>query len=114
MEHIIDAKNQSLGRVASKAAILLRGKGSATFEPNKNPGVRVKITNAIAVEIGEKKLLQKIYVRYSGYPGGIKRESGKQLRAKKGNAELIRRAVYRMLPGNKLRSRIMKNLIISE
>ncbi len=112
--HTIDAKGQSLGRIATRVAMLLRGKTSPTFERNKNPGVLVKVINAGAITMTEKKLIQKTYVRYSGFPGGIKHESAKAAREKKGSKEMVRRAVYRMLPDNKLRDGIMKNLTVSE
>lgn len=112
--HTIDAKGQSLGRIATKAATILRGKASPSFERNQNPNIIVKIVNAGSVQVTEKELVQKVYVRYSGYPGGIKHESAKSVRGKKGTSEMVRRAVYRMIPNNKLRDQIMKNLIVSE
>ena len=113
-KHTIDAKGKSVGRIATQAATILRGKDTPSFEPNKVADVQVSIVNASKVVIGEKKLVQTIHVRYSGFPGGIKRASSKLVAEKKGRGELVRKAIYRMLPDNKLRDRIMKNLTVTE
>ena len=114
MEHTIDAKGKSLGRVASKAAILLMGKNDPTYERHKLSANKVHITNTSKTKINPKKLKSVEYVRYSGYPGGLKKETMEEVIKKKGYTELYRRAVYGMLPSNKLRARMLKNLTISE
>jgi len=110
----IDAAGQSLGRVASAAAYHLRGKTSPTFQPNRLSGHKVEIINAAKINIDEKKLIGKVYARYSGYPGGLRHESLEQVIAKHGVGEALRRAVRRMLPNNRLRPEILKNLTIND
>ena len=108
----IDAQDKTLGRVASEAAKALLGKGSASFAKNVVAEVEVKIVNASKVRISGDKVRAKEYVRYSGYPGGQKTESYKQLVSRKGEREAIRKAVLGMLPKNKLQNRRIKKLII--
>lgn len=112
MEHIIDAKGKSLGRVASATALLLRGKDETTFAPNKLPETSVKIINAGALKIIEKKLGEKVYRRHTHYPGGEKFETLGHLNDRLGPAEAIRRAVRGMLPANRLRPLMLKKLKI--
>ena len=114
MEHIIDAKGKSLGRVASEAAKALLGKNSPIFERHKLSGESVSIIHASKTKVDPKKLKGKIYTRYSGYPGGLKRESLEALSTRRGWKEIFRMAVYGMLPNNKLRAPMMKNLKITE
>ncbi|HEY4518154.1 MAG TPA: uL13 family ribosomal protein [Candidatus Paceibacterota bacterium] len=111
---VIDATGMSLGRVASMAAKALRGKDSAAFQRHTLPGVNVKITNAKSMRVLERKLINKKYARYSGYPGGLRFESLQDLVAAKGYREAIREAIHGMIPNNKLRPEIMKNLTITE
>lgn len=113
-EYTIDAAGQSLGRVASEAAKMLMGKTLPSYTPNVRSNVRVNVVNASKVVARERKLLQKTYTRYSGYPGGFKKETLGKLNARKGHREALRRAVVRMLPDNTLRVARMKNLIITE
>jgi large subunit ribosomal protein L13 len=114
MEYTINAKDRTIGRVAAEAATLLRGKNKPTFERNIAPKVKVTIINASLMKIPTKKTLDKYYKHYSGYPGGLKYETLGEVIAKKGIKEVLRRAVYGMLPINKLRPIMIKNLIISE
>jgi large subunit ribosomal protein L13 len=115
MEHTIDAKNKSIGRVAAQAASLLTGKNTTTYTRNAAPaGVSVKIVNAQHARIPVKKRLQKTYRAYSGYPHGLKTPTLEQIVSAKGHAELFRKAVYGMLPRNRMRAGIMKRLTISE
>lgn len=110
---IIDAKGQALGRVASAAAVLLRGKDLPSFKRELPPAERrVEIINAGELNYGAKKLEQKIYQRYSGYPGGLRELTLEQVLAKKGPAEPLRIAVRGMLPKNRWRDKLMKRLII--
>jgi large subunit ribosomal protein L13 len=113
-EHTIDATNRPLGRVASEAAVLLRGKETAEFQRNVVPEVKVIIENSSKVKIGEKKLTDKKYISYSGYPGGQKERSLQDVLEKRGYQEVFKRAVYGMLPDNRLRSKMMNNLIVKE
>jgi large subunit ribosomal protein L13 len=90
------------------------GKHLTTFKRNEIPEVNVVIENASKADITVKKLSTKAYQRYSGYPGGLKTLSAAQTVAKKGFAELFRKAVYGMLPTNRLRPRMIKHLIVKE
>jgi large subunit ribosomal protein L13 len=108
----IDAKGMTLGRVASAAAMELMGKTSASFERNKYSGFPVKIVNVSKIRITPKKLETLTHKRYSGIPGGLRILSAAETAAKKGMKELVRLATYQMLPGNKLRRTMMKNLDI--
>ncbi|MEK7642490.1 MAG: 50S ribosomal protein L13 [Patescibacteria group bacterium] len=114
MEYTIDAQNKKLGRIASEVAKLLMGKNRVDFVRNAIPSVKVKITNASKVDITNKKLEDKNYKYYSGFPGGLKEHSMKKVTKDKGFKEAFRIAVRGMLPKNKLRDRMMKNLIITE
>ena len=114
MEHTIDATEKKLGRVASEAAILLMGKNSPAFGKNKVADVKVKITNVSKLNVENEKLDNKEYQTYSGYPGGRKVKKMKQVIEKKGYAEVLKLAIYGMLPANKLRSKVLKNLMITE
>lgn len=114
MKYIINAEGKKIGRVATEAAVLLMGKNNADFKRNSNPEVTVEITNASKAQIDEKKMLQKRYSRYSGYPGGLKQPTMKQVSSKKGFGELFKNAISGMLPKNKLRNRMMNNLKVSE
>ncbi len=114
MEYKIDAQNKKIGRISSEIASLLMGKNTPDFEKHKVAGNTVIISNASKLSIDDKKLEEKGYERYSGYPGGLKIDSLARLIEKKGYGEVIRNAVYGMLPANKLRPRLMKNLIIND
>ena len=108
----LDATNQSLGRLASKIAVILRGKTKPTYQPNILPTEQVTVNNAAKMKFFGKKLEQKTYYHYSGYPGGMKaRNLGKEM--DKDPRKILRLAVYRMLAQNRLRAKIIKNLIIN-
>ncbi|MEY4747389.1 MAG: hypothetical protein RLZZ416_438 [Candidatus Parcubacteria bacterium] len=112
--YTIDAAGKSIGRVAAEAAKALMGKMRADYVPHKNSGVKVEISNAGKLSIREKKRTGKMYVTYSGYPGGQKVESLASLTARRGRGEAIRRAVRRMLPRNTMLVARLKNLTITE
>lgn len=112
-EHTIDASGVSLGRVASRTAWLLSGKGEIGWVPHAPPPIVVRITNASKVAMSEKKLRRPRYKRFSGYPGGLHHRTAADIITTKGYAELIRHAIYGMLPKNKLRSKLMKWVIIT-
>jgi large subunit ribosomal protein L13 len=114
MKHTLDATNKSIGRLATQAAVLLMGKNLPDFKRNSIPAVMVEISNASKAKFTGMKMEQKTYSRYSGYPGGLKQPNAKHISDKKGNSELIRHAVSGMLPKNKLREKMMKNLKIVE
>jgi len=113
-KHVIDAKDRVPGRVATEAAVLLMGKNKADFARNRIPKVEVEVTNASSLKLDAKKLKDKSYYHYSGYPGGLKKQTQGHLVKTKGAGEVLRRAVYGMLPKNKLRPRMMKNLKIKD
>ena len=110
----IDAKGKRLGRVATEVAHILLGKHRTDAVRNIPAPVAVTITNASKLLIDEKKRQQKEYDRYTGYPGGRRVLSMEKLIDKKGYTEILRKAVYGMLPSNRLRAVRMKNLTISE
>lgn len=112
MEHILDAQGKRLGRVATEAAKLLMGKNRVDFVRNSIPDVKVKVINTSKADILNRKLDGKIYTSYSGYPGGLKQHSMRKVVGDKGHKEAFRKAIYGMLPGNKLRSKMMLNLKI--
>lgn len=112
-EYILDAKEKSLGRLASETALILRGKKEVDFAPNRVPSLKVKIVNIDKIKIGEKKIQQKYYKNHSGYPGGMRVLPLKRALEKKGMGFVFKKAVMSMLPKNKLQRQLIKNLIIS-
>lgn len=110
----IDAAHKKLGRVATEAAGFLMGKNDTSFARHQNPDVEVRISNAAKLSITEKKMVTKEYKRFSGYPSGLKKTPLSRLVREKGYREALRKAVYGMLPGNKLRARMMKRLVITD
>ncbi len=112
--HIIDATGKTIGRIASEAAKVLLGKDSVTYTRNRLAGVPVKIENAKEAKVSDKKKVQTKFTRYTGYPGGLRITSLGDLIEKKGKSAAIEKAVYGMLPKNKLRTKIMKQLTVTE
>ena len=110
----IDAKGKTLGRLASEAAKVLLGKHKATFVKHQIVGEEVKVINASKVRITGAKAKDKEYIRYSGYPGGQKKEVYGMLVARRGYGEAIRRAVLGMLPKNRLQAKRIKLLTVEE
>jgi large subunit ribosomal protein L13 len=111
--HLIDVKDKTLGRVASEIAQLLMGKSKAYFVRNLDCGDYVVVINAKSVKTTGKKEEQKKYYRHSGYPGGFKVESLKELRIRKPE-NIIMHAVKGMLPDNRLQDRMMARLFVFE
>ena len=109
--HLIDASDQVLGRVATRAATLLLGKDKPNFSANINVGGKVVVVNAEKVAVTGKKLISKKYYRHSGYPGGFKEETLQSLLERKPE-EVIKKAVWGMLPVNKLRRKRILNLYV--
>jgi len=110
-KHIIDAKNQPLGRLATRIAVLLRGKHKPDFIPYLDKGDFVIVKNGKEIRLTGRKWKQKVYYRHSGYLGGLKTIPFEQA-FKKNYKEVIRRAVYGMMPKNKLRAKQIKRLRI--
>jgi large subunit ribosomal protein L13 len=106
---VVDAKDEILGRLASKVAILLRGKHKPDFTPHVDCGDHVIVINAEKVSLTGKKMTDKVYVRHTGYPGGQRTESPADLLARKPEA-VVEKAVRGMLPKNRLGSEIFRNL----
>ena len=111
MLHKIDATNESLGRLASKIAVLLRGKDDPKFQPHILSGAKVHGSNVGKIKYTGNKLENKIYYRYSGYPGGIYSRKLSEMVAKD-PGKVLRSTVYSMLPKNRMRDKIIKNLEI--
>ena len=109
--HVIDAKDQVLGRVASHAALLLRGKAKPTFTPYLDEGDCVVILNAAQVKLTGNKLTQKVAFSHSIYPGGIKLVPYSRL-MKEQPEKALRRAISGMLAKNKMRERMLTRLKI--
>ncbi len=109
--HLIDVKEKPLGRVCSEIAQLLMGKEKPYFVRNLDTGDYVVVVNARSVKATGRKEEQKKYYRHSGYPGGLRVETLKQLRARKPE-EIIKHAVRGMLPQNRLRDRMLTRLFI--
>ncbi len=112
MKHTIDAQGKKIGRVASEAAACLMGKKSVSFAKNTVVDATVEILNVAKADVIAKKKQADIYVTYTGFRGGLNKESLGHLIDRRGMIEVFRRAVYRMLPDNKLRDRRMKLLTI--
>ncbi|HLD31937.1 MAG TPA: 50S ribosomal protein L13 [Patescibacteria group bacterium] len=110
-QHEIDATGLVLGRLASKIASLLNGKTKPDFDPSRDTGDFVTVTNAAKVKITGRKLVQKDYYKHTMHPGGLKVMPMKRL-MEKNPAEVLRRTVYGMLPKNRLRVLKMKRLIV--
>ena len=103
-----------MGRIAGKAAVFLMGKHSPKFKKNTIPETKVKVIHVSKIDFDVKKMEKEYHIRYSGYPGGLKKKNLRQVVAQKGYSEVMREAVYGMLPPNKQRRVMMKNLTISE
>ncbi len=106
---VLDAKDQVLGRLATKAARLLIGKDKPSFTPYLDSGDHVVVINADKIKMTGNKVEQKFYYSHSGYPGGLKEVPAK--RAREARPEwVVREAIVGMLPKNKLRARRAKKL----
>lgn len=112
---IVDAENQVLGRLASKVAKLLRGKYKPNFTPHVDCGDNVIIINADKVKLTGNKMTDRVYLHYTGYPGGQRENTPASILAKpNGTDKLVRRVVKGMLPKNRLGAKLLGNLYIYE
>ena len=109
--YVIDAKDQILGRVATRIATVLRGKHKTTFTPHVDGGDFVIVLNADKIRLTGRKLEQKRYYNYSGYPGGLRTRTAGQLIIEKPE-RVLRDAVQGMLPKNRLSRSIITKLKI--
>src|SRR5690554_2373907 len=107
--YVIDADGQTLGRLATEIATILRGKHKTTFTPHVDTGDFVIVINAEKVKLTGNKLDQKKYYRHSGYPGGLKEMTYRRLLEKKPEL-IIEKAVKSMIPHNKLGRQIINKL----
>lgn len=112
--YTVDATGMVLGRMCSHIATLLMGKNTPGYERHEKPVNSVVVINASKIKMTDKRKKETMHEKYSGYPGGLRYESNEQIINKKGYSELVRLAVYNMLPANKLRSIMMTKLKIEE
>ncbi len=108
---IVDAENETLGRLASNVAYILRGKDKVNFTPHVDTGDNVIIINAEKIKLTGNKVAEKEYVRHTGYPGGQRFATPKLLFTKR-PTEVVRMAVSGMLPKNKLGDALRRNVFI--
>ncbi len=111
--HLFDAQGKVLGRLATQIATILIGKDKVTYAPHIDGGDFVVIVNSDGVEVTGNKGEQKIYHRFSGYPGGIASISLND-QMKKDSRKVLWQAVYNMLPKNKLRDRMLTRLLLNK
>ena len=111
--YVIDAKGKPLGRVAAKAAVMLRGKHKATYTPHIDCGDYVIVVNASKVNLTGNKLDKKIYYNHSGYPGGLRERTARTM-IENYPEEMIERAVKGMLPKGRLGRQMYKKLFVYE
>lgn len=107
--YLVDAEGKTLGRLATRVATILRGKDKPQFTPHSDIGDFVIVINADKVNLTGKKLTQKTYYWHTGYPGGIKSITADKLMEKE-PGEVVRKAVWGMLPKNKWQKRLIKRL----
>lgn len=111
---VVDATGHSMGRLCSEVAKMLRGKNKANFTPHVDCGDNVIIINAEKASLTGNKWTDREYVRFSGYPGGQRKESPLSLRNRKGIYDLYRKMVRGMLPKNRLGDKLINNLYVYE
>ncbi len=109
---VVDAEGHNLGRLASKVAMILRGKYKPSYTPHVDCGDNVIVINAEKINLTGNKLEDKTYIRHTGYPGGQRELSAKILQAKN-PAALVEKAVKGMLPKNKLGAELFRNLKVN-
>ena len=107
--HVVDAKDQVLGRLAAKVATILMGKNKVIYSPHQDTGDEVIVINAKLIKTTGNKLEQKEYKRYSAYPGGLNRETLATV-MKKSPERVIIHAIHGMLPKSKLGAKLLKKL----
>lgn len=106
---LVDAQGETLGRLASRVAQLLRGKHKPTYSPHLDTGDFVIVVNAEKIRVTGKKLDEKMYYRHSGYPGGFRSQTLRELLQRR-PTRVIRKAVEGMLPRNRLGRRMARKL----
>lgn len=111
--YLIDAEGETLGKVAVKAAHILRGKHKVTFTPHVNCGDAVIIINAGKVNLTGDKLNKKVYYNHSGFPGGLRERTAKVMKEQY-PVEMVERAIKGMLPKNRLGRQMFRKLFVYE
>ncbi len=109
--YVVDGTNQTVGRMSARIAAILRGKNKAYYTPHVDCGDYIIVTNADKVKLTGNKMEEKIYDRYTGYPGGRREEVAKDLIKRKPEM-LVERAVKGMLPKNRLGRKMIKKLFV--
>lgn len=109
---VIDATDLALGRLAARVALVLRGKTKAGYTPHVDCGDNVIVINAEKVALKGKKMTNKVYTRYTGYPGGQRFTTPKEILQSSRPTELVRKAVKGMLPKTRLGDKLINNLFI--
>lgn len=111
MEYMIDATNQKLGRLASEIAIVLQGKKSPDYEPRLSGTTKVMVKNVAKIQVTGRKAEDKIYYHHTGYMGHLRAKKYKEI-FQKSPESVLRKAVFNMLPKNRLRQRRLNRLFI--
>ncbi len=111
MDYVIDASNQKLGRLASEIAVILQGKKNVSYEPRLAGADKVIIKNASKIVVTGRKYSQKVYYHHTGYMGHLREKKFREV-FEKSPETVLRKAVYNMLPKNRLRAKRLKRLII--
>lgn len=109
--YVVDGTNQTVGRMCSRIAAVLRGKNKAYYTPHVDCGDYVIVTNADKVKFTGNKMEEKLYQNFSGYPGGLREEAAKDL-LKRRPESVVERAVKGMLPKNRLGRKMYKKLFV--
>jgi len=109
--YVVDGTNQTVGRMCSRIAAVLRGKNKAYYTPHVDCGDFVIVTNADKVKFTGNKFDQKFYQNFSGYPGGLKEEAARDLIKRRPEA-VVERAIKGMLPKNRLGRKMFKKLFV--
>ncbi len=107
----LDANGQSLGRLATQIATILRGKDKPTFQPNVDAGDFVEVENCAKIRFTGNKLLQREYIWHTNHPGGLKREKVRDV-FQRNPGEVLKKTIWNMLPKNKLRDAMIQRLKI--
>lgn len=110
---LVDAEGQTLGRLASKVAIMLRGKNKPNYTPHVDCGDNVVVINAEKITLSGNKMQTKTYIRHTGYPGGQRSLTAAELMAKK-PVSVVEKSIKGMLPKNKLGAALFRNLKVYE
>ena len=109
--YVVDGTNQTVGRMCSRIAAVLRGKNKASYTPHVDTGDFIIVINAEKVAFTGNKLEEKVYDHFTGYPGGLKQETAKNLLARRPEV-IVERGVKGMLPKNRLGRKMFKKLFV--